>query len=50
MHSVFKGMKENPWGSVDTDDLIAKDLGVDWENAYKNREAINKAWTEIVTK
>ena len=49
MHSVFKGMKEIPQGSIDTEELIAKDLGVDWENAYHNREAINTAWTEIVT-
>ena len=49
MHSVFKGMKEIPHGSVDTEQLIEKDLGVDWENAYHNREAINTAWTEIVT-
>ncbi len=49
MHSTFAGMKEFPFGSVDTDSLIAKDLGVDWENAYKNREAINTAWTETVT-
>ena len=49
MHSVFAGMKEIPFESVDTDGLIEKDLGVDWENAYQNREAINTAWTEIVT-
>ena len=49
MHSVFKGMTEIPHGSVDTEQLIEKDLGVDWENAYHNREAINTAWTEIVT-
>lgn len=49
MHSVFKDMKEIPYESVDTNELIAKDLGVDWENAYKNREAINTAWTETVT-
>ena len=49
MHSVFKGMEEIPFGSVDTEWLIEKDLGVDWENAYLNREAINTAWTEIVT-
>ncbi len=49
MHSVFAGMKEIPFNSVDTDGLIEKDLGVDWENAYQNREAINTAWTEIVT-
>ena len=49
MHSVFAGMTEIPYESVDTDGLIAKDLGVDWENAYQNRDAINTAWTEIVT-
>ena len=49
MHSVFKGMEEIPYGSIDTEQLIEKDLGVDWENAYHNREAINTAWTEIVT-
>ena len=49
MHSVFKGMKEIPHGSIDTEQLIEMDLGVDWENAYRNREAINTAWTEIVT-
>lgn len=49
MHSVFAGMKEIPYDSVDTDSLIEKDLGVDWENAFRNREAINTAWTEIVT-
>ena len=49
MHSVFAGMKEIPYASVDTDELIAKDLGVNWENAFQNREAINTAWTEKVT-
>ncbi len=49
MHSVFAGMTEIPYASVDTESLIAKDLGVDWENAYRNREAINTAWTEKVT-
>ena len=49
MHSVFANMTDIPYGSIDTNELIAKDLGVDWENAYKNREAINKDWTEIVT-
>ena len=49
MHSVFAGMKEIPYASVDTDELIAKDLGVNWVNAFQNREAINTAWTEKVT-
>ena len=49
MHSVFAGMEEYPFDSVDTNWLIEQDLGVDWENAYQNREAINTAWTETVT-
>ena len=49
MHSVFAGMEEIPYRSVDTNWLIEKDLGVDWENAYRNRAAINTAWTETVT-
>ena len=49
MHSVFAGMEEYPYDSVPTEELIAKDFGVDWDNAYHNREAINTAWTEIVT-
>ena len=49
MNSVFKGMEEIRSGSIDTEQLIEKDLGGDWENAYHNREAINTAWTEIVT-
>ncbi len=49
MHSVFADMKEIPANSVDTNWLIEKDLKVDWVNAYQNRSAINKAWTEIVT-
>ena len=49
MHSVFKNMTEIPYESVDTNWLIEKDFGVDWENAYRNREAINTAWTETVT-
>ena len=49
MHSVFAGMKEIPYQSIDTEELIKKDLGVDWEAAFRNREANNTAWTEIVT-
>lgn len=49
MHSVLKDMAEYPAHSVDTDSLIARDIGVNWENAYKNREAINNLWTEKVT-
>ncbi|MBO4378638.1 MAG: extracellular solute-binding protein [Clostridia bacterium] len=49
MHSVFASMKDIPYDSVDTNWLIEQDLGVDWVNAYQNREAINQAWTERVT-
>ena len=49
MHSVFAGMKDVPFKSVDTDGLIERDLGVDWDNAFHNREQINTAWTEKVT-
>lgn len=50
MHSVLAGMTDVPFHSVDTDSLIEKDMGVNWENAYKNREKINSLWTEKVTK
>ena len=49
MHSVFAGMTEIPYKSISTEELIKKDLGVDWETAFRNREANNTAWTEIVT-
>ena len=49
MHSVFAGMEEIPFDSVDTNWHNEKDLGVDWDSAYHNREAINTAWTEKVT-
>ena len=49
MHSVFASMTDIPYHSIDTNELIKKDLGVDWENTYKNREAINTAWTVKVT-
>ena len=49
MHSVFAAMEDIPYDSVDTNWLIEQDLGVDWENAYQNRESINQAWTERVT-
>ena len=48
MHSVFSTMEGIPAGSVDTNELIAKDLGVNWENVYHSREEINLAWMEIV--
>ena len=49
MHSTLKDMAEIPYGSVDTNSLIEKDIGVDWENAYRNREQIHSLWTRKVT-
>ena len=48
MHSVFANIDQIPCGSVDTEELIAKDMGVNWENVYHNREEINLAWMDIV--
>ena len=48
MHSVFRTMDKIPAGSIDTNELIARDLGVNWENVFHSREEINLAWMEIV--
>ena len=50
MHSVLAGSAEIPAGSVPTDELIAKDIGVDWDRAYHNREEILNLWTVKVTR
>ena len=49
MHSVFAGMKEVPFDSVDTDSLIEKDMGVDWVRCYTQREEIRTEFQERVT-
>lgn len=49
MHSVFTGMKEVPYDSVDTDGLIEKDMGVDWVRCYTQREEIRTQFQERVT-
>jgi iron(III) transport system substrate-binding protein len=49
MHSVLASVTDVPFKSVDTKSLIEKDMGVDWEKAYKNREQIRNLWTEKVT-
>lgn len=49
MHSVLKGTDLVPYKSVPTDGLIEKDLGVDWEKAYRERESISNLWTVKVT-
>ena len=48
MHSVFVNMDRIPYGSVDTGELIGKDMGVNWENVFRSREEINQAWMDIV--
>jgi iron(III) transport system substrate-binding protein len=48
MHSVFRNMQEVPHGSVSTEELIEKDMGVNWEAVFHGREDINLLWTEIV--
>ena len=48
MHSVFTDMKEIPYGSMETEKLMEKDMHVKWENAYFGRDDINNAWSEIV--
>ena len=49
MHSVLKGMTDVPYQSISTDDLIKKDIGVDWNRAYHDREQILATWTDKVT-
>ena len=49
MHSVFAGMKEVPFDSIDTDGLIETDMGVDWVRCYKDREEIRTQFQENVT-
>ena len=49
MHSVFAGMKEVPFDSIDTDGLIETDMGVNWERCYQEREEIRTQFQENVT-
>ncbi len=49
MHSVRKGMTEYPYDSMDTDALIEKDMGVNWERCYHDREEIRTRFQEAVT-
>ena len=48
MHSVFTDMKEIPYGSLETETLMEKDMHVKWENAYFGRDDINNIWSEII--
>ena len=49
MHSTLKDFAEIPYDSIDTDTLIASDMGVNWERAYHQRDEINKEWNTRVT-
>ncbi len=49
MHSTLAAVKDHPYHSIDTDDLIKRDIGVDWIKAYKERDDILSKWTEKVT-
>ena len=49
MHSVLKNETKYPAGSIDTNELIKMDMGVDWEKAYHQREEINNLWTQKIT-
>ncbi len=49
MHSTLASVKAYPYHSMDTDELIKMDIGVDWEKAYLDREEILDKWTEKVT-
>ena len=49
MHSVLKDMDEVPYHSVSTDELIQKDIGVNWERAFHDREQIKETWTTRIT-
>ncbi len=49
MHSVLASETNFPAHSIDTNELIKMDMGVDWDKAYHEREAINNLWTEKVT-
>ncbi|NLC32656.1 MAG: ABC transporter substrate-binding protein [Clostridiales bacterium] len=49
MHSVFSGMEEAPFDSIDTNGLIESDIGVDWVRCYTMRDEIQTAFQQNVT-
>ena len=49
MHGVIKGMDLVPAGSINTDDLVALDIGVDWERCYRQRDEIRMKFEENVS-
>ena len=42
-------MTDVPYDSIDTNELIAKDIGVDWERCYHERDEIRTKFQESVT-
>ena len=48
MHSVLSTVDGVPYDSIDTNGLIASDMGVDWVRCYTQREDIRKAFEESV--
>ncbi len=51
MHSVIKNFPAVPYDCEKTTEyLIEKDMGVDWERTYHERDKINDEWNNRVTK
>lgn len=48
MHSVLKDYPDEPFAGAKTADLIASDIGVDWNRCYKQREEIRTEWQNRV--
>ena len=49
MHSTLKDFPDIPYDSMDTAMLIGRDMGVDWERAYHQRDQIIHEWNTRVT-
>ncbi len=52
MHSVLKGWNEGdkiPYDSLNTEELIKTDMGVNWERCYQNRVEIREAFEKAVS-
>ena len=49
MHGVLKGMEGVPYDSISTDELLAKDMKVDWVRCYQQRDEIRTKFQEAVT-
>lgn len=49
MHSVLKDYPGEPFDGAATAELIEKDIGVDWESCFRDRDEIRTAFQERVT-